>query len=110
LVPGCCFSNSLPRVVKLSLSEAAAKTVTVPDSLGDADVEVSDLADESEEAEESSEEEQALSAIRAATPAPATCSIRRVRRAERVITIYTSVLSGKAVAPIHGHRSTAVRR
>src|SRR5689334_12703161 len=74
-VPGCAFSNSLPSVVKLSFSEAAANTVTVPDNLSD----LSDLPDEEAEAEGSdfveeseSDDEQALRASRAAAPAPVT--------------------------------------
>jgi hypothetical protein len=70
----------LPRVVKLSFSEAAAKTVTVPVSF------LAESADAEEEEsfweEDASEpEEQALSASSAATPAPVTCTVRRVRRA-----------------------------
>lgn len=82
LVPGFAFSNSLPRLVNDSWSEAAANTVTVPDIFGDADAEESDF-----EEDESSLEEQALRASSAAAPAPATCRVRRVRRAERVITV-----------------------
>jgi hypothetical protein len=78
------FSNSLPRVVKLSLSEAAAKTVTVPESFGEEEAEVSDFGEESES---ESEDEQALRASSAAAPTPATRRVRvRVRRADRVIT------------------------
>jgi hypothetical protein len=89
--------------VKLSFSEAAAKTVTVPDSLSDAeaDAEEPDVADESE-----SDDEQALRASRAAAPAPVTCNIRRVRRAERVITgelplvlTDTSTVSRRIIVP-----------
>lgn len=82
-VPGCSFSNFLPSVVKLSFSEAAANTVTSPESLPDeeADAEESDFDEE-----ESSDDEQALSASSAAAPAPATCRVRRFRRAVRVFT------------------------
>jgi len=54
--------------VKLSFREAAANTVTVPESFGEEDVE--DFA-ASEESDVPSEEEQALRASSAATPAPA---------------------------------------
>lgn len=66
-VPGWAFSNSLPRVVKLSLSEAAANTVTVPDSSSDGEA----VPGESDADEESSDDEQALRASRAAAPAAA---------------------------------------
>ncbi|GAA4302680.1 hypothetical protein GCM10023086_19180 [Streptomyces venetus] len=82
-MPGWAFSNSLPSVVKLSFSEAAAKTVTSPDSFGEPEA----AGEEPDDAvEESSEDEQALRASSAAAPAPVTCSIRRVRRTVRVIT------------------------
>jgi hypothetical protein len=69
--------------VKLSSRDAAAKTVTVPDSFGD---EEADPADEPEPEPEPDEEEQALRASSAAAPAPAAHRLRRVRRTERVIT------------------------
>ncbi|GGR75966.1 hypothetical protein GCM10010269_13890 [Streptomyces humidus] len=67
-MPGWAFSNVSPRVVKLSFREAAANTVTVPDSWSaeDADAEVGDSA-----AEESPDDEQALRTSSAAAPAPA---------------------------------------
>src|SRR4051812_20364211 len=84
-VPGCSFSNSLPRVVKLSLSEAAAKTVTAPESFAEAE-ELEPAAAESESESEPAEE-QAARASSAAAPAPAACRVRTVRRTERVITV-----------------------
>jgi hypothetical protein len=88
LVPGWAFSNCWPRAVKLSFREAAANTVTVPESFGEEDVEADDFA-LPEESDLPSEEEQALRASSAAAPTPATCRVRlvrRVRRADRVIT------------------------
>ena len=64
--------------------EAAAKTVTVPESFAEDD----DFG-VPEEPDVSSEEEQALRASSAAAPTPATCRVRVVRRvrcADRVIT------------------------
>ncbi|GED88228.1 hypothetical protein TNCT6_53130 [Streptomyces sp. 6-11-2] len=97
-MPGCCCSNCLPSVVKLSFSEAAAKTVTVPDSFGAADADVPDPA-EDEPSED--EEEQALRASNAAAPATPDFSIL-VRRVERVITVLLLWLcTEEAVAPCH---------
>ena len=85
-VPGWAVSNSLPSVVKLSLSEAAAKTATSPDGFDDADLEEPEPGAPESESESESEDEQADRTSSAATPAPAACSVRRVRRTERVIT------------------------
>ncbi|GAA0909655.1 hypothetical protein GCM10009549_18280 [Streptomyces thermoalcalitolerans] len=62
-VPGWSFSNFLPRAVKLSLSEAAAKTVTSPDGFDD---------EEADAAESEPGDEQALRAMRATAPVPVT--------------------------------------
>ncbi|GAB2890763.1 hypothetical protein GCM10027074_68780 [Streptomyces deserti] len=62
-VPGCFSSNRRPKVVKLSSREAAAKTVTVPETFDDEDA---------EESEPGPVEEQALTASSAAADAPAT--------------------------------------
>ncbi|GAA1682823.1 hypothetical protein GCM10009680_22960 [Streptomyces yatensis] len=64
-MPGCSFSKVLPSAVKLSLSEAAAKTVTVPDGFFDEEPE-SDFWEESSE----SPEEQAVSAMAASAKPP----------------------------------------
>lgn len=81
-VPGCSSSNCLPSVVKLSFSDAAANTVTVPDSLSDeADATEPDLADE-----ESPDDVQALRASSTVAPRAATCIGPRVRCSVRVIT------------------------
>jgi len=94
-VPGWPFSIFLPRVVRLSWSEAAAKTVTVPDRFGDedADGEGSDVADE-----ESSEEEQAVRDGSAADTAPAA---RRVRRVRCVGTVPCGSRSGSGAVDVH---------
>ncbi|GAA3057104.1 hypothetical protein GCM10010448_45610 [Streptomyces glomeratus] len=71
-VPGCSFSNSWPRAVKLSFREAAANTVIVPDSFGVEDAEDAEESDFSAESEpDPDEEEQALRTSSAAAPAPA---------------------------------------
>ncbi|BDE40350.1 hypothetical protein GCM10010095_16020 [Streptomyces anthocyanicus] len=62
-MPGCRFSNSSPNSVKLSVSEAAAKTFTVPDSPSEPPP---------DEAAPESDDEQALRATSAAAPAPVT--------------------------------------
>ncbi|GGW58879.1 hypothetical protein GCM10010350_49280 [Streptomyces galilaeus] len=81
-MPGCAFSNSAPRAVKLSWREAAAKTVTVPDTFA------APGAEELDPDEVSSEEEQALSTSSVATAVP----VRgRVRRAVRGVTVHSSV-------------------
>jgi hypothetical protein len=72
--------------VKLSLREAAAKTVTVPSTFGAdeaPDVAVAPEPVEPEASEVPEDEEQALRASRAAADAP---TIDRLRRAGRVIT------------------------
>ncbi|GHF68688.1 hypothetical protein GCM10018787_16280 [Streptomyces thermodiastaticus] len=85
MAPGWSFSNFLPSVVKLSFNEAAAKTVTSPDTApeapDDAEEPCEDCGDES-----GPDDEQALRASSAAAPAPAARSIRRGDRAERLIT------------------------
>jgi hypothetical protein len=91
-VPGCSFSKRSPSVVKLSFSEAAAKTVTVPVTPCPPD-----SADESEP-----DAEQALSASRAAAvPAPV---IRRVR-CGRVISEHSLWDRGRARRALPMHRS-----
>ncbi|GHA15715.1 hypothetical protein GCM10010389_62840 [Streptomyces echinoruber] len=106
-MPGWSFSNSLPRVVKLSFSEAAAKTVTVPESRFAPEAALAAVPDAAADPEDrgadddaSPEEEQALRASSAAAPAPAACSVRPVRRTVRVVTGHPSC---------HG-RGPAVRR
>jgi hypothetical protein len=83
LVPGCSSSNRFPSVVKLSFSDAAANTVTVPLTSSDdeADEEDPDVA-----VAESSDDEHAPSVSRAVAPRAAARIDRRVRRAVRVIT------------------------
>jgi hypothetical protein len=85
--------------VKLSFREAAANTVTVPDSFGEADAPEEPGFPVSGASEESDEEEQAVRASTAAAPAPASRSSRRVRRAERVINRLLG--TGTTVAPWH---------
>jgi hypothetical protein len=77
------LSNCWPSVVKLSFNDAAAKTVTVPDSLSGGAFDVPAEPDD----DESAEEEQALRASSAATPAPLARRARRLRRALRVAAV-----------------------
>lgn len=72
-VPGCSFSNSSPSSVKLSFSEAAANTVTVP------------FSDE-EDDEEQAVSPRAVRSARAAVPA--------VRRAERIMRRHSLTAAG----------------
>jgi hypothetical protein len=60
VVPGCAASNCFPRVVNAPCSEAAAKTVIVPDA-----DEVSDVSDTPEAAELPDEQPAAAAAARA---------------------------------------------
>ncbi|GAA3362128.1 hypothetical protein GCM10017744_051600 [Streptomyces antimycoticus] len=64
-MPGCSFSKVLPRAVKLSFSEAAANTVTVPDGFFEDEPESDSLEESSE-----SPEEQAVSAMVASAKPP----------------------------------------
>ncbi len=73
LVPGCAASNCLPSVVKLSCSDAAAKTVTVPVMSEDPDADT-----EPDEEPDEELEEQPLRASRTAAQPPASRAVRVV--------------------------------
>jgi hypothetical protein len=76
--------------VQLSFREAAANTVTVPESFGEEDDEAEPFALSGES--DVSEEEQALRASSAAAPTPATRRVRVVRRVRRVDRVVTDLL------------------